>query len=60
MCDAPVQGATVDEMMKNGMAHLEQAHPQMAADVKAMPKEDPKMVEWSQKFQAGFDALPEN
>ncbi len=53
-CDEKITGSTPDEMMANGMKHLEKAHPQMAADVKSMPEDDPKMVEWSKKFQADF------
>ncbi len=58
-CDAEIHGATADEMMANGMKHLEEAHPQMAADVKAADPNDPKMVEWGQKFQADFAAAPD-
>lgn len=60
MCDTQVHGATEDEMMGNGMRHLEEAHPEMAANIKAMPMDDPKMVEWSQNFHADFAALPES
>lgn len=60
MCDAPVQGANAMEMMANGMVHLEQAHPDMAASIKAMPKDDPKMTEWSEKFMADFENAPED
>lgn len=60
MCDAPIHGATQDEMLANGMRHLEEAHPEMAATVKAAPKDDPMMVEWMQKFQATWDATPED
>ncbi len=59
-CDEKIMGATPDEMMANGMMHLEKAHPDMAADVKKMPKDDPKMVEWNEKFMADFQAAPEN
>ena len=59
-CEEKIQGATPDEMMKNGMTHLEQAHPDMAADIKAMPKDDPKMVEWSTKFMADFESTPDD
>jgi hypothetical protein len=59
-CDAKITGATADEMMANGMKHLEEAHPKMEADVKAAPKDDPKMVEWNKKFHADFAAAPEN
>jgi predicted small metal-binding protein len=58
-CDAEIMGATPEEMMMNGMKHLEEAHPQMAADVKAADRNDPKMVEWSQKFAQDFEAAPE-
>lgn len=58
-CDTEITGATVDEMMANGMKHLEEAHPQMAADVKAMPPEDPGMVAWAEKFKQDFEAAPE-
>jgi predicted small metal-binding protein len=58
-CDAKISGNTPDEMMMNGMKHLEEAHPQMAADVKAAPKDDPMMVEWGKKFKADFDNAPE-
>ena len=59
-CVTKVQGLTADEMMNNGMMHLEQAHPDMAADVKAMPKDDPKMIEWSKKFMMDFENTPED
>jgi hypothetical protein len=58
-CDEKISGATPDEMMKNGMAHIEQAHPDMAADIKAMSKDDPKMVEWNKKFMEDFQNAPE-
>jgi hypothetical protein len=46
-------------MMTKGMVHLESAHPQMAADVKATPKDDPKMVAWGEKFKADWAAASE-
>lgn len=58
-CDAEIHGATADEMMANGMKHLEEAHPQMAADVKAASPSDPMMVAWNEKFQKDFEAAPE-
>lgn len=60
MCDAPVSGATKDELMMNGMKHLEEAHPEMAASVKAMPKDDPKMVEWNDMFNKKWDEATES
>lgn len=44
MCDTEVTGNTADEMMANGMKHLEEAHPEMAIQVKAASPEDPEMV----------------
>ncbi len=59
MCDAPISANTYDEMMMMGMAHLEQAHPEMAADVKAMPKDDPKMVQWEMDSKKMWADKPE-
>jgi predicted small metal-binding protein len=58
MCEEKITGATEEEMMANGMKHLEAAHPEMAATVKAMDPADPKMVEWNAKFKADFAAAP--
>lgn len=55
-CDAKFTGSTPDEMIANAMKHLEAAHPEMAAQVKATPKDDPTMVEWNKKFMADFAA----
>lgn len=59
-CEAAIQGNTPEEMMNNGMVHLEQAHPEMAAEVKSAPKDDPKMKEWNDKFMADWANTPEN
>ncbi len=58
-CDAEITGATADEMMMNGMKHLEEEHPEMAADVKAASPTDPMMIAWSEKFKKDFEAAPE-
>jgi len=55
-CDAKITGSTPDEMMANAMKHLETAHPEMATRVKAMPEDDPTMVEWNKKFMADWAA----
>jgi len=47
-CDALITGATPEEMMKNGMAHLEAAHPEMVDGAKNMSKEE------SDKWTADF------
>lgn len=58
-CDAKIMGGTSDEMMKNGMVHMEGAHPEMAADIKAMPVDDPKMVAWNEKFMKDWANTPD-
>ncbi len=58
-CEEKITAATPEEMMNKGMAHLEAAHPEMAANVKAMSPEDPAMVAWSEKFKADYAAAPE-
>lgn len=59
-CDVAITASDKNDMMNKGMAHMEEAHPEMAADIKAMPKDDPKMIEWNQKFDADFEASPEH
>jgi predicted small metal-binding protein len=59
-CDHAMTAATAEEMMNMGMAHIEQAHPEMAADIKAMPQDDPKMKAWYEKFMADWETTPEN
>ena len=59
MCDKEIRGSSMEEMMSNGMKHLEEDHKEMAASVKAMPMTDPLMVEWSKKFKESYDAAPE-
>lgn len=58
-CEATITGNTPEEMMANGMMHLESAHPEMAADVKAAPSDSPMMMEWNKKFQEDFANAPE-
>jgi predicted small metal-binding protein len=59
-CETAISASSSDEMMKKGMEHLEAAHPEMAADIKATPQDDPKMVEWGTKFAADYAAAPED
>jgi hypothetical protein len=58
MCDHPFTDDTKDGIMTQAMRHLEEKHPQMAADVKAMPKDDPMMVKWSADFEKTWEAAP--
>lgn len=59
MCDAPVSGNTRDEVLAAGMQHLEQAHPEMAASVKSMPKDDPALVKWQEEFEKTWSETPD-
>lgn len=58
-CDEKIKGNTEEEMITNGMKHLEEAHPDMAANVKAMPQTDPMMVGWMEKFKKDFADAPQ-
>ena len=60
MCETPITGATSEEMIGNGMKHIEAAHPDMAADIKSLPQDDPKIIAWYEKFMADFAAAPES
>jgi len=56
-CTAVISGNTPEEMIDNGMTHLNQAHPQMVKDMQSMPKET--MEKWRAEFQGKWDAAPE-
>jgi predicted small metal-binding protein len=58
-CKAKIKGSTIEEMMANGMKHLEKKHPKMAEDVKKASPTDPMMVTWNEKFKKDFEAAPE-
>jgi predicted small metal-binding protein len=58
-CDEKISGNTPDELMANGMAHLESAHPEMAAQVKTVSKDDPQMVEWNKNFEKDWTNTPD-
>jgi predicted small metal-binding protein len=57
-CDAKMTAATPDELVKMAMAHVESAHPDLAAKVKAMPKEETE--KWMADFTAKWNARPED
>ncbi|MEJ0002230.1 MAG: hypothetical protein WDN09_03605 [bacterium] len=50
-CEEKVSAATSEEMMTKGMQHVEEKHPEMAADIKRTPMDDPKMVELVSQIQ---------
>jgi hypothetical protein len=60
MCDEPLSGNSYDDIMKVGWDHVIAAHPQMAKDIEAMPKDDPMMIKWDQDFRKTWADAPEN
>ena len=58
-CDEKITAGSYKEMMDKGWEHVAKAHPEMAKDIQAMPKDDPKMVEWEKGFKAEYEAAPE-
>jgi predicted small metal-binding protein len=59
MCDTPITANTKEEMLGQGMRHLEEAHPKMAEGVKSMPADDPNMVAWREGFDRTWTETPE-
>jgi predicted small metal-binding protein len=57
-CSAVISGNSAEEMVTNGMKHLEETHPEMAADMKNMPKE--AMDKWMATFQEKWAATPDS
>ena len=55
-CNYMVTGETPEEMVQNGMKHVEQVHPDQAKDIKAMTGEETS--KWMDDFRKKFDALP--
>ena len=56
-CSATLSGATAEEMVANGMKHVTEVHPDMAASIKAMTKEESE--KWMTNFKPKFDVAPE-
>jgi predicted small metal-binding protein len=56
-CTTLITGETAEEMVKNGMDHINNAHPDMSADIKKMTPEE--TTKWMADFNAKFDAWPE-
>lgn len=56
-CSFVITGNTAEEMTTNGMAHVTEAHPEMAEDIKKMTPEE--TTAWMSDFEKKFDALPE-
>ena len=56
-CTFMVQGSTAEEMVTNGMKHIEEAHPELATQIKAMAQQE--QDKWMMDFKPKFDAAPE-
>ena len=54
-CTTVITGNTAEEMVKNGMKHVEESHPEMMADIKKMTPE--ATAKWMADFTAKFDTL---
>ncbi|MDR3642775.1 MAG: hypothetical protein P4L74_04080 [Candidatus Doudnabacteria bacterium] len=55
-CATVITGDTAEEMVKNGMEHITQEHPDLAAQISKMTPEETS--KWMTEFQIKFDALP--
>jgi len=54
-CSFLITGDTAEEMVQNAMAHISQAHPDLAAQVKAMTADE--TTKWMADFRIKFSAL---
>jgi hypothetical protein len=66
-CDEPLRGNTADEVIKSGEIHIKQAvangdetHRGPMEMMEEMRKDPASGMEWYQKTQAAFAALPED
>ncbi len=60
MCDTMLSAPTYEEMIKVGMEHVKVAHPEMAASIESMAKDDPMMLAWEKNFKQTWDNTPES
>ncbi len=56
-CETVIMGNTPKEMMDNGMKHAAEMHPDMAEQMKKMPKAD--MDKWTSDFYKKWNAAPD-
>ena len=57
-CDASMTTGTEAEMVQAGMAHITEAHPDIAEQVAAMTQEEKDT--WAADFHAKWEAAPED
>ena len=56
-CTTVFSGNTPEEVVGSAMKHVEEAHPELATQVKAMTPEE--TAKWMADFHAKFAALPD-
>lgn len=56
-CNVMISGNTAEETVTNAMKHLEEAHPELAASIKANTPE--ANAAWMTDFTVKWNALPE-
>lgn len=56
-CTTTFAGSTPEEVVADAMKHVEAAHPELAAQVKAMTPEE--TTKWMEEFRGKFAALPD-
>lgn len=57
-CDAAMTADSEMAMVGAGMAHVEEAHPELAEQIKAMSTEEQNA--WGTEFHAKWEAQPED
>lgn len=60
MCDEKLTAETYEGILDVGMKHVELAHPEMAENIKKMPKDDSMMVAWEKNFIKTWEETPSN
>ena len=56
-CTAVLEGNTAEEMLADGMKHVQESHPEMADGMAKMSPEE--CTKFMADFHQKFDALPE-
>ncbi len=56
-CSFAITGNTPEEMATNGMAHVNNEHPELSEQIKKMTPEE--TTAWMSDFTKKFEALPE-
>ena len=66
-CDAPITGATAEEIMGNGSKHVtemanqgDEEHKKVLVMMEEMQKNPESGKAWNEEFMAKFNQLPEN